>query len=41
MGDLNMVAGRIQGMDNKGGKTIVKAEVPTAEMLTYGTDLAP
>ncbi len=26
-------------MDNKAGKTIVKAEVPMAEMLTYGTDL--
>ena len=26
-------------MENKGGKTIVKAEVPMAEMLTYGTDL--
>src|SRR6516162_2632142 len=32
-------AGRIQGMDNKAGKTVVKAEVPMAEMLTYGTDL--
>ncbi len=39
MGDLNSRRGRIQGMDNKGGKTIVKAEVPMAEMLTYGTDL--
>ena len=26
-------------MDNKGGKTIVKAEVPMAEMLTYGAEL--
>ena len=26
-------------MDNKAGKTIVKAEVPMAEMLTYGADL--
>ncbi len=39
MGDLNSRRGRIQGMDNKGGKTIVKAEVPMAEMLTYGVDL--
>ena len=39
MGDLNSRRGRIQGMDNKGGKTVVKAEVPMAEMLTYGTDL--
>ena len=26
-------------MDNKGGKTVVKAEVPMAEMLTYGVEL--
>ncbi len=26
-------------MDNKAGKTVVKAVVPMAEMLTYGTDL--
>jgi elongation factor G len=39
MGDLNSRRGRIQGMDNKGGNTIVRAEVPMAEMLTYGADL--
>jgi elongation factor G len=39
MGDLNSRRGRIQGMDNKSGNTIVKAEVPMAEMLTYGADL--
>ena len=39
MGDLNSRRGRIQGMDNKGGNTIVKAEVPMSEMLTYGADL--
>jgi elongation factor G len=39
MGDLNSRRGRIQGMDNKGGKTVVKAVVPMSEMLTYGTDL--
>jgi elongation factor G len=39
MGDLNSRRGRIQGMDNKSGKTIVRAECPMAEMLTYGTDL--
>jgi elongation factor G len=39
MGDLNGRRGRIQGMDNKGGNTIVKAEVPMSEMLTYGVDL--
>jgi len=39
MGDLNSRRGRIQGMDNKGGNTIVKAEVPMSEMLTYGVNL--
>jgi elongation factor G len=39
MGDLNSRRGRIQGMDNKGGNTVVKAEVPMAELLTYGADL--
>ncbi len=39
MGDLNSRRGRIQGMDNKAGKTVIKAEVPMAEMLTYGVDL--
>ncbi|HEV2398458.1 MAG TPA: elongation factor G [Candidatus Sulfotelmatobacter sp.] len=39
MGDLNSRRGRIQGMDNQAGNTIVKAEVPMAEMLTYGADL--
>jgi elongation factor G len=39
MGDLNSRRGRIQGMDNKSGKTVIKAEVPMAEMLTYGVDL--
>jgi elongation factor G len=39
MGDLNSRRGRIQGMDNKAGNTVIKAEVPMAEMLTYGADL--
>ena len=39
MGDLNSRRGRIQGMDNKQGKTIIKAECPMSEMLTYGADL--
>ena len=39
MGDLNSRRGRIQGMDNKGGNTVIKAEVPMAEMLTYGVEL--
>jgi elongation factor G len=39
MGDLNSRRGRIQGMDNKAGNTVVKAEVPMSEMLTYGVEL--
>ena len=39
MGDLNSRRGRIQGMDNKAGNTLVKAEVPMSEMLSYGADL--
>jgi elongation factor G len=39
MGDLNSRRGRIQGMENKAGNTIVKAQVPMAEMLSYGTEL--
>ncbi|HEY6252060.1 MAG TPA: elongation factor G [Candidatus Angelobacter sp.] len=39
MGDLNSRRGRIQGMDNRAGKTVVKAECPMAEMLSYGADL--
>jgi elongation factor G len=35
MGDLNSRRGRIAGMDTRGGTTIVKAQVPMAEMLTY------
>src|SRR3989440_13078360 len=37
MGDLNSRRGRIQGMDNKGGNTVLKAEVPLGEMLSDGT----
>jgi len=39
MGNLNGRRGRIQGMDAKGGSTVVKAQVPLAEMLTYASDL--
>jgi elongation factor G len=35
MGDLNGRRGRIGGMDTRGGLTIIKAQVPMAEMLTY------
>jgi elongation factor G len=39
MGDLNSRRGRVQGMDSKGRTTVINAEVPMAEMLTYGTQL--
>jgi elongation factor G len=39
MGDLNSRRGRVQGMESRGKTTIVNAEVPMAEMLTYGTQL--
>jgi elongation factor G len=39
MGNLNSRRGRIQGMDSQTGSTIVKAQVPLAEMLTYASDL--
>jgi elongation factor G len=35
MGDLNGRRGRIAGMDTRGPTTIIKAQVPMAEMLTY------
>ena len=39
MGDLNQRRGRVQGMEGLGANTIVRAEVPMAEMLTYGQTL--
>ncbi len=39
MGDLNSRRGRVQGMETKGRTTIISAEVPMSEMLTYGTQL--
>ncbi len=39
MGNLNGRRGRIQGMEAKGGSTVIKAQVPLAEMLTYASDL--
>jgi elongation factor G len=39
MGDLNQRRGRVQGMDGHGSQTIIHAEVPMAEMLTYGQTL--
>ncbi|MGH9387618.1 MAG: elongation factor G [Vicinamibacterales bacterium] len=35
MGDLNGRRGRISGMEARGQTTVIKAQVPMAEMLTY------
>jgi elongation factor G len=35
MGDLNGRRGRIAGMDTRGSSTVIRAQVPMAEMLTY------
>lgn len=39
MGDLNSRRGRVQGMDSAGTGSVVHAQVPLAEMLSYGTTL--
>jgi elongation factor G len=39
MGDLNTKRARMQGMEQTGGKTIIKALVPLAEMQRYATNL--
>jgi elongation factor G len=39
MGDLSGRRGRVQGMESSGSGTIIRAEVPMAEILTYGTTL--
>jgi elongation factor G len=39
MGDLNGRRGRVQGMHARGKATVIAAEVPMAEMLSYGTTL--
>ena len=39
MGDLNQRRGRVQGMETRGPSTLVRAEVPMAEMLSYGQSL--
>lgn len=39
MGDLNSRRGRVQGMEPGDGQTVVKAQVPLAEMLTYSQTL--
>ncbi|MCB9149834.1 MAG: elongation factor G [Caldilineaceae bacterium] len=39
MGDFNTRRGRVQGMEQRGNRSIVRALVPLAEILRYGTDL--
>jgi elongation factor G len=39
MGDLNTRRGHVQGIDTIGRRSIVKAQVPFAEMMRYGNDL--
>lgn len=39
MGDLSSRRGMIQGQDQRGNATVIKAKVPLAEMFGYATDL--
>lgn len=39
MADLNSRRGRVQGMEGAGAGTVIRAEVPMAEMLSYGSTL--
>ena len=39
LGDMNKRRGRILGTDSLGGKQVITAEVPQAEMFRYATDL--
>ena len=39
LGDMNTRRARVLGMDQEGTKSIVKAEVPLAEIQTYTADL--
>ena len=39
LGDLNTRRARVQGMDQDGGKSVISAEVPLAEIQRYVTDL--
>ncbi len=39
LGDLNSRRARVQGMDTIGNKSVIKAEVPLAEILSYSADL--
>ncbi|TFG48427.1 MAG: elongation factor G [Anaerolineales bacterium] len=39
LGDFNTRRARVQGMDTNGGRSVVSAQVPLAEMQRYTTDL--
>jgi elongation factor G len=39
LGDLNSRRGRVQGMDSSAGNSIIKAQAPMAEMLSYSATL--
>ena len=39
MSDLNGRRGKVQGMESHRGSITLRAEVPMAEMLSYGADL--
>ena len=39
MGDLSSRRGQVQGMETGTDDTIIRAQVPMAEMLTYGAQL--
>ena len=39
MGDLNGRRGRVQGMDSEGGRTVIRALVPEAELYKYAASL--
>jgi len=39
LGDMNSRRARVLGMDQEGNKSIVRAEVPLAEMQSYAADL--
>ncbi len=39
MGDVNSRRGRVSGMDSKRGRSVIRAQIPQAEILTYSPDL--
>ncbi len=39
IGDLNKRRGRVLGMEHKGGRQVIEAEVPMGEVFSYPTDL--